>query len=148
MNNFNTIVTVLGATTLMLGLGSKWLSRSLFPPTLRALFVGVLIGPEMFSLISSEELGDRAVLLEKATRLTLAIGLIGVALRIPGSYPRRNWRAMLVLIGLGRALMWAISTALVFLILGLPFWMAALIGAIITPTDPVAASPIVTGDEA
>ena len=44
--------------------------------------------------------------------------------------------------------MWVISTALVFLILGLPFWMAALIGAIITPTDPVAASPIVTGDEA
>ena len=35
-----------------------------------------------------------------------------------------------------------------FLILGLPFWMAALIGAIITPTDPVAANPIVTGKEA
>jgi sodium/hydrogen antiporter len=30
-------------------------------------------------------------------------------------------------------------------VLGLPFWMAALIGAIITPTDPIAASPIVTG---
>jgi NhaP-type Na+/H+ or K+/H+ antiporter len=41
--------------------------------------------------------------------------------------------------------MWAASTALVFLILGLPFWMAALIGAIIAPTDPIAASPIVTG---
>ena len=148
MNDFNIIVTVLGTATLMLGLGSKWLSRSPLPPTLLALFIGVLVGPEMFNLINPEEMGDRASLMEKTARLTLGIGLVGAALRIPGSYPRRNWREMLVLIGLGMALMWAISTALVFLILGLPFWMAALIGAIITPTDPVAASPIVTGTEA
>lgn len=146
MNDFNTIVAVLGATTLMLGLGSKWLSRSPLPPTLLALVIGVLVGPEVFNLINLEEMGDRATLMEKAARLTLGIGLVGVALRIPGSYPRRNWREMLLLIGLGMVLMWAISTALVFLILGLPFWMAALIGAIVTPTDPVAASPIVTGE--
>nr|WP_120007187.1 cation:proton antiporter [Pseudoroseomonas vastitatis] len=148
MNNFNTIVTVLGAATLMLGLGSKRLSRSLLPPTLLALAIGVLVGPEVFNLIDAEATGDRATLMEKAARLTLGIGLVGVALRIPGSYPRQNWREMLLLIGLAMVLMWAISTALVFLILGLPFWMAALIGAIITPTDPVAASPIVTGQEA
>jgi NhaP-type Na+/H+ or K+/H+ antiporter len=41
--------------------------------------------------------------------------------------------------------MWAISTALVYVILDLPFWLSALIGAAVTPTDPVAASPIVTG---
>lgn len=148
MNNFNTIVTVLGAATLMLGLGSKWLSRSPLPPTLLALLVGVLVGPEVFNLLNPEEMGDRPSLMEKAARLTLGIGLVGVALRIPREYPRRNWREMLLLIGLGMVLMWAISTALVFLILGLPFWLTALIGAIITPTDPVAASPIVTGQEA
>lgn len=42
-------------------------------------------------------------------------------------------------------LMWTVSALLVYLILGVPFWVAALIGAIIAPTDPVAASPIVTG---
>ena len=146
MNDFNTIVTLLGGTTLALGLGSKRLSRSPLPPTLLALVVGVLVGPEVFNLVNLDEMGERATLMERAARLTLGIGLVGVALRIPGSYPRRQWREMLLLIGLGMVLMWAISTALVFLILGLPFWMAALIGAIITPTDPVAASPIVTGD--
>jgi sodium/hydrogen antiporter len=145
MNNFNTIVAVLGGATLVLGLGSSWLARSPLPPTLLALVVGVLVGPEVFNLVDPEEMGDRPSLMEKAARLTLGIGLVGVALRIPGSYPRRNWREMLVLIGFGMILMWAISTALVFMILGLPFWMAALIGAIITPTDPVAASPIVNG---
>jgi sodium/hydrogen antiporter len=148
MNDFSTVLTALGAATLMLGLGSKWLSRSPLPPTLLALVIGVLVGPEVLNLINPEEMGDRATLMERAARVTLGIGLVGVALRIPRTYPRRSWREMLLLIGLGMVLMWAISTVLVFLILGLPFWMAALIGAIITPTDPVAASPIVTGQEA
>jgi NhaP-type Na+/H+ or K+/H+ antiporter len=148
MNDFDVIVAVLGGTTLLLGLGSKWLARSPLPPTLLALLMGVVLGPEVFNLIDPEVMGDRASLVEKAARLTLGIGLVGVALRIPREYPRRRWREMLLLISIGMVLMWAISTALVFVMLGLPFWIAALIGAIITPTDPVAASPIVTGREA
>jgi NhaP-type Na+/H+ or K+/H+ antiporter len=148
MNVFDVIVAVLGGTTLLLGLGSKWLARSPLPPTLLALLMGVVLGPEVFNLIDPEVMGDRASLVEKAARLTLGIGLVGVALRIPREYPRRRWREMLLLISIGMVLMWAISTALVFVMLGLPFWIAALIGAIITPTDPVAASPIVTGREA
>src|ERR687892_587281 len=42
-------------------------------------------------------------------------------------------------------LMWIVSGLLVYLILGLPFWVSVLIGAIITPTDPVVASSIVAG---
>jgi NhaP-type Na+/H+ or K+/H+ antiporter len=148
MNDLDAIVAMLGGTTLLLGLGSKWLARSPLPPTLLALLMGVVLGPEVFNLIDPEVMGDRASLVEKAARLTLGIGLVGVALRIPREYPRRRWREMLLLISIGMVLMWAISTALVFVMLGLPFWIAALIGAIITPTDPVAASPIVTGREA
>ena len=96
-------------------------------------------------MLDLETLGDKASLLEKKARLALGIGLVGVALRIPSEFPRQNWREMLTLIGGAMVLMWAISTSLVYLILGLPLWMAALIGAIITPTDPVAATPIVTG---
>ena len=42
-------------------------------------------------------------------------------------------------------LMWIVSGLLVYLILGLPFWVTVLIVAIITPTDPVVASSIVAG---
>ena len=112
------------------------------------MLIGIAVGPEVFAVIDPETMGDRASLMEKAARLTLGIGLVGVALRIPRMYPRRRWRDLLLLISVGMALMWMISTALVFLVLGLPLWIAALIGAIITPTDPVAASPIVTGTEA
>lgn len=142
------ITAALGGLILLLGLGSKWLAKSPVPPTLLALLIGILLGPEVFGLIDPAALGDESSILEKAARLTLGIGLVGVALRIPREYPRRNWRTAAVLIGLGMPLMWGVSTLLVYLILGLPFWLAALIGAIITPTDPVAASPIVTGDVA
>lgn len=151
MNSLNLIVTVLGATILLLGLVSKRLEASPFPApllALLALLIGVLLGPAGLGLIDIAALGEEAMIREGASRLTLGIGLIGVALRIPHSYPRRNGRAMIKLIGLGMLLMWAISTALVHLFLGLPFALAALIGAIVTPTDPIAASPIVTGSTA
>lgn len=142
------ITALLGGMVLLLGLGSKWLAKSPVPPTVAALLIGILLGPEVLDLIDLADLGEEALIRERLARLTLGIGLVGVALRIPGEYPRRNWRAMAVLIGLGMILMWGVSTLLVYLILGLPFWLAALIGAIITPTDPVAASPIVTGSVA
>lgn len=42
--------------------------------------------------------------------------------------------------------MWIVSGLLVYWILGLPFWVSLLIGAIATPTDPVVATSIVTGN--
>lgn len=145
MNDFNVLVALLGALVLVLSLASALLTTSPLPPTLIGLAFGVVIGPQCAGLLDLEALGDKASLLEKAARLALGIGLVGVALRIPSEFPRKHWRDMLTLIGAGMVLMWIISTSLVYLILGLPLWMAALIGAIITPTDPVAASPIVTG---
>lgn len=142
---FNVIVAVLGGLILVLGLGSKWLAKSPVPATLLALLAGILLGPAVLGIVDPSALGERPLILEKAARLTLGIGLVSVALRIPKEYPRRHGREMLVLIGAGMVLMWCISTALVYLILGLPFWLAALIGAVVTPTDPIAATPIVTG---
>lgn len=133
---------------MLLGLTSNWLSRSPFPPTFLAVPIGIVVGPHMLGLIDLDAMGDRAQMMEKAARLTLGIGLVGVALRVPSVYPRRAWRQMVMLIGAGMVLMWVIGTLLTWLILGLPFWLAALIGAIVAPTDPVAASPIVTGKEA
>lgn len=145
---FNIITAALGGLILLLGLGSKWLEKSPIPATLLALLFGILLGPQLLGLIDPAALGDKASILERAARLTLGIGLVGVALRIPREYSRRNWRAMAVLVGLGMPLMWGISTLLIFLILGLSFGLAALIGAIITATDPIASGPIVTGPTA
>lgn len=145
MEHLDTIATVLGGMTLALALLSKWLERSPFPPSLVALALGVLLGPHVADVIDLREIGSRGPILEGTARLTLAVGLMGVALRIPAGYARRHWREMSVLIGLGMVLMWATSWLLMYWILGVPPWMAALLGALVTPTDPIAATPIVTG---
>lgn len=146
VHEFNLITALLGLLVLALGLGSKRLARGVLPPSLLALFAGALIGPQVLGLLDVSVLAEEALLREKVARLTLGVALVGVALRIPKGFVRDRWRSMLPLVGLGMPLMWAISTGLVWLFLDLPFWLAAVIGATVTPTDPVAATPIVTGD--
>ena len=145
MDPFNVAVAALGGLVLALGLVSKRLERSPVPATLVALLVGVGLGPHGLDVVDLSDYGDRAVLVEKVARLVLAVGLVSVALRVPRAYPRRHWRTAAVLVGLGMPLMWAVSTAVVWAVLGLPLGLAALVGAVVTATDPIAAAPIVTG---
>jgi sodium/hydrogen antiporter len=143
-----TVVAALGAIVLLLGLSSKWLERTPIPLSLLALLYGILLGPAGLGVVDLDALGERPRILEEIARIALGISLVGVALRVPREYPRGKWRTQLVLIGLGMPLMWLVSAGLIHLILGLPLWLAALIGAIVTPTDPIAAGPIVTGPAA
>jgi sodium/hydrogen antiporter len=133
---------------MVLGLGSKWLEKSPIPATLLALVIGILLGPEVLAIIDLAALGEKSLILENAARLTLGIGLVSVALRIPKEYLWQHRREMLILVVVGMLLMWLISALLIYLILGIPFWLASLLGAIIAPTDPIAATPIVTGSVA
>jgi len=67
---------------------------------------------------------------------------MGVALQLPKAYPLKQWRSLAVLLGPVMLLMWLCSGLLVYLILGLPFWEAMLLGAVITPTDPVVSTSL------
>lgn len=148
MDPLDLVVLIVGGLVLALGLVSKWLESSPTPASLLALAAGVVLGPAVLGAFDIEMLGTRHAVLERTARLTLGVSLVGVALRVPREYPRERWRTILVLTGLGMPLMWAVGTGLAHVILGAPLWMAALLGAIVTPTDPVAASPIVTGPTA
>lgn len=117
-----------------------FLSEPLF-----ALLAGVMIGPAAFGVLDLASLGDQETILEGAALVTLAVALMGVALRLPVGYVGSNWRLLVVLLGILMPLMWLGCSILVYLILGLPFWASVLVGAIVTPTDPVVASTIVTG---
>lgn len=106
---------------------------------------GVLIGPAVFGVLDLADLGDQTLSLEEVALVTVGGAQVGVALRLPVGYSRRNWRLLLVLLGIVMPLMWLAGGLLVYLIAGVPFWVAVLIGAIVTPTDPVVASSIVAG---
>jgi NhaP-type Na+/H+ or K+/H+ antiporter len=146
LNALYVSLAAVGGLLLLLGmLGGLLKERTPVSEPLIALLAGVLIGPAALGLLDLADLGDQTLILEEAALVTLGVALVGVALRLPAGYSGRNWRLLFVLLGIVMPLMWLAGGLLAYLILGVPFWVAALIGAIVTPTDPVVASSIVAG---
>ncbi len=145
-SEINIALLSLGGLVLGLGLLSGFLKKRLFlSDPIVALLLGVLLGPSVLRLIDLAHWGKPETILEQGARLAIAIQLMGVALQLPKAYPLKQWRSLAVLLGPVMLLMWLCSGLLVYLILGLPFWEAMLLGAVITPTDPVVSTSIVTG---
>jgi sodium/hydrogen antiporter len=146
LNALYVSLAAVGGLLLLLGmLGGLLKERTFVSEPLIALLAGVLIGPAALGLLDLVDLGNQALILEEAALVTLGVALVGVALRLPVGYSRRNWRLLFVLLGIVMPLMWIAGSFLVYLIVGVPFWVAVMIGAIVTPTDPVVASSIVAG---
>jgi len=145
MSDLNLVLAIAGGMVLLTGLVSRQLRRMDVPEPLLALAVGVLIGPSALALLDIANWGDQTVILEEAARITLGIGLMGVALRIPKEYLSRNWRSVLLVLLILMPFMWLSGSLLIMAVLGLPLLSALLLAAVITPTDPIVASAIVTG---
>ncbi|RWZ51208.1 sodium:proton exchanger [Labedella phragmitis] len=144
--DLNLPLALFAGIVLALSACSSVLQRASLPGPVMALGLGVLVGPFALGVVQLEEFGiPTGTLLEESARLTLGIGLAGVALRLPHGYWHSNPRWLLVILGLGMPLMLAVATGVLWAGLGLPLLVALLIGAILTPTDPVVTTPVVSG---
>jgi NhaP-type Na+/H+ or K+/H+ antiporter len=142
------LALVLGAgTVLVLGLVSGYVKNRLWlSEPLLAMLLGIAIGPVVFDFAVVELPAEHEnAVLREAARVTLAISVMGAALRLPSAYEAQHWRELLIILGLGMPLMWLASSAVAFVVLGLPVLYALLIGAALAPTDPVLSDSIVTG---
>lgn len=146
MEDLNIVLCLFGGVILLLNSFSTALQRVSVPAPLAALIFGIAFGPYGLEMLSLDAFGmEPHLLLEEASRITLAIALTGVGLRLPHGYWSRNRRWVITIIGLGMACMWAVATGVMWVFLDMSLMLALLIGAIITPTDPVVSTPIVTG---
>lgn len=145
MDEFNLALALVAGSALLLGLASKPFKRIGLPDSVSLLILGVIVGPNGFALLDPADWGKEMAILEQAARLALAVGLMGIALRLPKRYIFEHWRSLSLILLLGMPFMWLCSSALAGLTLGLGAGTALLLGAIVTPTDPVVASTVVTG---
>lgn len=141
----DTVLVVAGAAILALGLPSAIIKRLWLSVPLLAVAVGVLLGPEVLRVLDPASLGRERKVLEELARVTLAVSLVGLGLQVTRRDLRELWRRATSLLTIGMLGMWLLTSLGAHLLLDLPAWLALLLGAILTPTDPVVASTLVNG---
>jgi NhaP-type Na+/H+ or K+/H+ antiporter len=147
MTTLHAAYAAAGLLAVLLILVSRAIRRYPVTEPLLALVLGALLGPAVLGvLVIPAEI--RTTLLLEGTRALLAVSLIGVALRFPVRDLRSIARPVVLLVLLVMPLTAAVTGALGALLLGLPVALAALLGACLSPTDPVLASGVVTGKPA
>lgn len=87
-------------------------------------------------------------ILKHLAHFTLVLSVMGIGLRLSRDFLKTHLSSVSLVLILGMLLMWGLSGLIVWLLFPLPAWLCFLIGAIITPTDPVLAETVVRGQEA
>ncbi len=143
-------MSILSSITLILlaGIGAQWLAwRIRVPSILLLLLAGMLLGPLSLLITGAETpvldasglFGDALVPL-----VSLSVGLIlyegGLTLDIREIAAARKAVFSLVTIGAGVTML--LAGGLAYFLLGLPFELAALLGAILTVTGPTVVGPL------
>ena len=112
------------------------------------LLIGILLGPHVFGVLELAPFTEDHTWMHTATRLLLAISVMSVALRYPLGDARSRLRPVLLLLAVVMPVMALVTAGLAALTLGVGVGAALLIGAALSPTDPVLASSVVTGKPA
>lgn len=148
MDSFILTLSVISFLILVTGMLHKKIKQSFLSEPIIALVTGILLGPEVLNLLNMHEWGRFERIMEVASQVTISMALMTTAFRIPKNYLRYNGSLQMVLLGFGMLGMCLVSALLVHVILGFDWLLSFLIGAVITPTDPVVASSIVAGETA
>lgn len=138
-------MTAIGALLLFMALTSAQVQRLPLSTSLLYLIVGVVVGPLGFGLMRLD-LDSQRVWLETLTEVAVIVSLFvgGLRLRLPLGNP--SWRTAVMLAGPMMLLCIAGTAAAAYFVLGVPVFVALLLGAILAPTDPVLASAVSVND--
>ncbi len=140
------VYLVVGLLTVALALVSRRMRQLPVSEPVLALAAGVVVGPALLGLVRVEDAVLEPLLLE-GTRLLLAGSVMAAALRFPSSSLREVVRPAVLLLVVVMPLAALVVGAAAWW-LGLPLALAALLGACLSPTDPVLAASVVSGDAA
>lgn len=109
-----------------------------------AILAGILIGPYVLNVIDMKTWEHPEHFMEVASKLTISMALMASAYRISDKYPFKFAKTQSFILLLIMPLMWLLSGLLAYLVFDFPWGLALLLGAVITPTDPVVSSTIVS----
>lgn len=106
-------------------------------------FVADLVRPFEYADFSRENLD---LITHYLTRIVLGVQLVLTGIQLPQKYVKREWRPLSLILGVGMTLMWLLTSLIVWAVIpDIHFVYALVIGATMTPTDPVLSASIVKG---
>lgn len=107
---------------------------------------GIIFGPYCANLIDPRSWGDptfNEITLE-FTRIVLALSVFAVGVELPRAYVKRHFQSLAMMLGPLMLIGWLVVSGLIYaLIPGLSFLGALIVGACLTPTDPILAASVV-----
>lgn len=134
-----------GALAVAVGALSGRLRRLPLSEPLLALLAGVLLGPTVLGVLPVGTVLEVDGRFHEGSRALLAVSVMAVALRYPVRDVRRTARPAALLVVLVMPAMALLTAGVAALTLGTGVATALLLGAALSPTDPVLASSCVTG---
>ncbi|GGL92968.1 cation:proton antiporter domain-containing protein [Nakamurella endophytica] len=146
MVRLHVVLAVVGVAGLVLALFSGSIRRLPLSEPLVVLVLGVVLGPYVLGVLDLSD-GTRTEVLLEGSRVLLAWSVTAAALRFPVRPLRGVLRPVGLLLVVAMPLA-AVSTGAAALVTGVPLALAAVVGACLSPTDPVLAASVVTGGPA
>lgn len=130
---------LVGGLLLTRGLTTSLLKNLPVTPAIVSLAVGLLVGPTVFNFFHFNPLKESA-LLEVMTEVVVLISLFSAGVKMPVPVNLVRWRAPILLASVSMAASVGLIAAFACYVLGLPLGAGILLGAILSPTDPVLAT--------
>lgn len=103
---------------------------------------GILLGPHVIGLITPRLWGIDDEIIQELTRVIVAIQCFAVGIELPKHYFRRHWKSVLYFLGPIMTFSWAITALFAYFIFKTNLASAMIIGACLSPTDPVLAAAV------
>ncbi|KAK3216709.1 hypothetical protein GRF29_1g720075 [Pseudopithomyces chartarum] len=152
VDNFNIVCACLGGFITVFGLVSYLLKEKFYlSEALISLVAGVIFSPNVTNLLKPEQyaLHDEEVLHTITlyfSRLVLGVQVVLAGVQLPSKYLKTEWKSLALLLGPAMLGMWLVTSLLIFsLVPHIHFIEALVVGACVTPTDPVLSNSIVKG---
>ena len=134
---------LVGALLVAMAFGNSVVQRLPISPAMLYLTVGAGIGPHGAAWLDVDVIDDAAIV-ELLAEIAVLVTLFSVGMRLGPAARWRAWRVPITLATLGMVVTIAFTAAAAALVLDLPWPAAALLAAVLAPTDPVLASDVQT----
>jgi len=137
----STELVVIASFVVAFSLVSRLLERTWISGPMVFVGYGLLMGQDGLAVLELDIRDEQVILLAETT---LGLLLFSDAIRIEVTRLRREAQLPIRLLGIGLPLTIAAGTAAAYLLFDISFWSAALIGAVLAPTDAALGQAVVT----